>query len=498
MNSAWRVILTGMLIAGGVAVTVASALALRISDWPIYAVFVLVSLVLYPFLVEVLPGLMLGIPQLGASIGFVYIGGLPIIVLTLLLPSLARLLHEVLPQRWRARVPLLESVVARRDLLGGGWKTLMRSGGLPEWSTFTLGLGVRWWIVSALAPGVPPTTTPWAIAVAEVGGQACWGVLSILPIYPDRTLLPLSTPGGLRTVLTDLGLIVVFSLTPFVFLIAYGFQAEGLAGAAMWSIAALGLHFMLKRLNERRLTVEEQNRRLETLNRELEHRERLSAIGKMSSVVSHQILQQLGVIGIYADLIRNADAVADPGTLLEQTRQQATAIEGALRDVNRVLTDLLVFSKDLRLNLYEHPLGRVIEECIEDCRVEAAERGVPLRVECPAEITVMLDKLKIKQAVTNVLRNAVEASLPGSEVAVRAASRDGWVEVAVSDNGPGVPERDREAVFTPFFTTREHGTGLGLAIAREFTEAHGGRLWVEGHNSGPGATFIFRLPRRPA
>jgi len=59
-------------------------------------------------------------------------------------------------------------------------------------------------------------------------------------------------------------------------------------------------------LNERRLTVEEQNRRLENLNRELEHRERLSAIGKMSSVVSHQLLQQLGVIGIYADLIRNA------------------------------------------------------------------------------------------------------------------------------------------------------------------------------------------------
>ena len=68
---------------------------------------------------------------------------------------------------------------------------------------------------------------------------------------------------------------------------------------------------MLQRLNERRLPVEEQNRRLEALNRELEHRERLSAIGKMSSVVSHQILQQLGVIGIYADLIRHADADAD-------------------------------------------------------------------------------------------------------------------------------------------------------------------------------------------
>jgi two-component system sensor histidine kinase TtrS len=59
-----------------------------------------------------------------------------------------------------------------------------------------------------------------------------------------------------------------------------------------------------------------------------------------------------------------------------------------------------------------------------------------------------------------------------------------------------VPQQDREAIFTPFFTTKEQGTGLGLAIAREFTEAHGGRLWVEGRIGGPGATFIFQLPLR--
>jgi signal transduction histidine kinase len=57
-----------------------------------------------------------------------------------------------------------------------------------------------------------------------------------------------------------------------------------------------------------------------------------------------------------------------------------------------------------------------------------------------------------------------------------------------------VPEADREAVFTPFFTTKEHGNGLGLAIAREFTEAHGGRIMVESRD-GMGATFVLRLPQ---
>jgi two-component system NtrC family sensor kinase len=289
---------------------------------------------------------------------------------------------------------------------------------------------------------------------------------------------------------------VGLSVTSFVFLILYGYRAEGLFGAAAWSLAALGLHFMLKRLTERRLKVEVQNRHLEALNRELEHRERLSAIGKMSSVVSHQILQQLGVIGLQADLIRNAEGTNDPTTALAQARQNAIAIEAALGDVNRVLTDLLVFSKDLRLNLYEHSLAGVIEECIAECRAEAVGHGITLRAECPANVNLTVDKLKIKQALVNVVRNAVEVSRRDGEVVIRAGTRDGCAEVAVSDSGPGVPEQNREAIFTPFFTTKDHGTGLGLAIAREFTEAHGGRLWVERRGPGSGATFMFQLSLR--
>jgi signal transduction histidine kinase len=251
---------------------------------------------------------------------------------------------------------------------------------------------------------------------------------------------------------------------------------------------------MLRRLNDRRLMLEEQNRRLVDLNRELEHRERLSAIGKMSSVVSHQILQQLGVIGLYADLIRHAEDDGGSATALAQVRAGAVAIEDALRDVNGVLTDLLVFSKDLRLNLYTHPLVPVLEECADACRAQATARGIAVRLERAAPIDVTLDKLKMKQAFVNLLRNAIEASPAGSEVVVRVAPRDGGAAVTICDCGPGIPDDDREAVFAPFFTTKERGTGLGLAIARQFTEAHGGRLWVEPAHPGRGATCITWLP----
>jgi signal transduction histidine kinase len=487
-----------VIVAAGAAIGLVSLLAVRWADWPIYVVFLLVNAAVCWPTVEVLPRLRLPVPNVTVSIAFVYIGGLPILVMRVLSALLTRSLLRALP--WRAARELAASLesggAGQGDLLWdirtpGG----MNATAAAEWAIFTLGLAVRWWIARALSPDGVPTAHPWAIAVAEVAGQACWGLCALLPIYPDRPLLPLTAePARLRTALSDIGIVFVFALTPFVFLIAYGYRSEGLVGAAAWSLSTLGLHFMLKSMNERRLIVEEQNRRLEALNRELEHRERLSAIGKMSSVVSHQILHQLGVIGIYADLIRNADGEGHEDGALTQAREHARGIEAALGDVNRVLTDLLVFSKDLRLNLYEHPLRSLLEECVESCRADAGARGVELRVDGGEGLAVTLDKLKIKQALLNVLRNAIEASPAGSSVVASAAVQGCGVEVVISDQGPGVPDRDRDAIFAPFFTTKEHGTGLGLAIAREFAEAHGGGLRVEPNPGGRGARFVFSLP----
>ncbi len=493
MTAWWQSAVRSLVITGGAAVVLASLLAFERTNWPVYLAYFAIALVVYPPVVEVLPRLVIGIPSVAAGLGFLYVGGLPIIVLNLVAVLCIRAARTAVPAQWLARVPRLAALAARRDLAGGGVQSLAQF--VPESATYALGLGVRWAVVSMLAGPTPPTAAPWAMAAAEACGYAVWAVLSIVPIYPNHTLLPLADREGLRGAMEDMRLIFPLALTPFVYLIAYGYRTAGLSGAVGWSVATLALHFMLRRLNNRRQMLEEQNRRLVLLNRELEHRERLSAIGKMSSVVSHQILQQLGVIGLYSDLIRNADGEGDAAAALTQARHNATAIEGALCDVNRVLTDLLVFSRDLRLNLYAHPLTPLLEECIAACRPAAVERGVTVRVEDSVPLELTLDKLKMKQALINVLRNAIEVSPPGGAVVVRVAPRDDGAAIAVSDQGPGVPAADREAVFAPFFTTKERGTGLGLAIAREFTEAHGGRLWVEAGPRG-GATFVVWLPLR--
>jgi hypothetical protein len=118
-----------------------------------------------------------------------------------------------------------------------------------------LAFGTRWGVVTAFGIAAPPVSNALAIAVAELAGYACWGLLAILPVYGHGTLLSLSRGGGYRAALNDIGLIVMLALTPFVFLITYGFHAHGLAGAAAWACAALGLHVMLKRLSERRQQV---------------------------------------------------------------------------------------------------------------------------------------------------------------------------------------------------------------------------------------------------
>jgi signal transduction histidine kinase len=497
VNRRLRDLLRAVVIAAGVAATVAGAFAFRWEDWPIYLAFVLLSGVLFVPAVEILPSLTMPLPGLAVCIGFLYVGGLPIILIRNLAPPFfAQLVRIALPVRWLARVPQLG------PWWGGNYFTaalasLDRAAVAVDWALFSTGLAIRWWIAAALVPSGRPAGHPLAIAAGEAGGYLFWGILSFLPIASFRPIYAWQAPGGpsgLRAVYQDLGLIMILGLTPFVFLIAYGYEAHGLGGAVVWSLAALGLHFVLQRLTERRNVVEEQNRRLEALNRELEHRERLSAIGKMSSVVSHQMLQQLGVIGLHADLIRHGEG--EPATVAAEAKENAVAIEGALADLNRVLTDLLVFSRDLRLNLYEHALRPLLEECVAACARAALARHVRLRLECPPELTVVLDKLKMKQAILNVLQNAIEASPAGGEVAIAGAAADGFAEIRITDQGPGIPPADREAVFTPFFTRKEQGTGLGLAIAREFTEAHGGCITVEGGDGG-GARFLFRLPLKP-
>src|SRR5262249_28540949 len=141
------------------------------------------SVVLYVPSVDVLPSLTLPIPALAVIVGFLYVIGPPILVLRNVAPIVTDLVNQVLPERWRTpalsvRNEPVAALLRRRSAATSGMP-----GDWAEYGQFNIGLAVRWWIVTALVASGRPTSQPVAIAVAELGGYAAWGVLSLLPIY---------------------------------------------------------------------------------------------------------------------------------------------------------------------------------------------------------------------------------------------------------------------------------------------------------------------------
>lgn len=141
-------------------------------------------------------------------------------------------------------------------------------------------------------------------------------------------------------------------------------------------------------------------------------------------------------------------------------------------------------------------LARVVEESAEHLRAQAEEKSVLIQVRAPSSAEAEIHAPSVRQAVDNLLANAVKFSPRGGEIRVDLA-RDGarWV-LRVEDDGPGIPVEHREAVFAPFNRapgSNGPGAGLGLAIVREVAERHAGRVRAEAGGSG-GARLVFELP----
>jgi len=240
------------------------------------------------------------------------------------------------------------------------------------------------------------------------------------------------------------------------------------AGASMLTIT---LHAVLKRLNDMR--------------GEVERRQRLAVIGQTASTVFHQLGRHHGAIGMYAHLLARGE---QPPAVAEHARRILASVD----DANRVIDELLAFGQDRTLNLYPHRLESVVDECVDECRPRALAHAVEVRVDT-TPIAITLDKHKIKQALGNVLDNAIDAAPQGSVVEVETSIVNGSVRVAVRDHGAGVASEIRNRLFTPFCTTKPNGVGVGLALAKELVDAHGGRL--EWEPADPGARFVITLPR---
>jgi two-component system sensor histidine kinase GlrK len=172
--------------------------------------------------------------------------------------------------------------------------------------------------------------------------------------------------------------------------------------------------------------------------------------------------------------------------------------------LQRLIEDLLDYQRALHaaaaLEVRPLKLSTFVEEAVRAHELAAQAKGLHIAVDAQSA-TVEADPEKLRSVVDNLVGNAVKFTPPGGNVSVLARTSGDEALIEVIDSGPGVPAEERESIFDSFFrgrakaSSRVEGSGLGLAIAREFVEAHGGRISVVG--GGSGAHFRVALPRHP-
>ena len=230
----------------------------------------------------------------------------------------------------------------------------------------------------------------------------------------------------------------------------------------------------------------EENVRLE---RELAERERLAALGRMAATVAHEIKNPLSAIKSIAQVMREDDS------LKNEYERDLSLIVGETDRLSQSITQLLSFARKESPAAEPLKVGELVQTSVDLFRANAREQGIELKSSITTEATLTGKSVSaLRDALSNLLLNALQATPAGGEVMLRASESDGELLVSVQDTGPGVPQEVREQIWEPFFTTRQRGTGLGLAIVRKRVQEVGGTASLGVARNGRGALFHIRIP----
>jgi two-component system, NtrC family, sensor histidine kinase HydH len=212
--------------------------------------------------------------------------------------------------------------------------------------------------------------------------------------------------------------------------------------------------------------------------------ERLATFGQLVGSIGHELRNPLGVIESSLFLLRGR--VSDD----ERVKKHLDRIGDQVRLSNDIISGLLDMVRDRPL-----PMDRVALSALAGVAADSVPRpeGVSLTVDAVDGLEVLGDATQIRQALVNLILNAVQASSPRGDVRVAVRRDAAAIVVDVEDAGPGVAESVRDRLFEPLITTKDHGSGLGLALVKRVAERHGGSV---GHvpRPGGGARFFLRLP----
>jgi signal transduction histidine kinase len=228
----------------------------------------------------------------------------------------------------------------------------------------------------------------------------------------------------------------------------------------------------------------------------LRRRDRLAAMGELASTVAHEVRNPLNAIGMTAQRLRREflnGGQAVPAPDEAELRELLDVLAGETQRINRIVQQFLDYARPPRLSLRQASLGDTLEAAAGALRAKAATRRVTIESNVSGAGEAVFDPDQLKQAVDNLLRNAIDASPDGGRVRIEARREVSDHVIDVVDEGPGIPADVLPKIFDLYFTTKADGTGVGLAVTNQIVEAHHGRIDVE-TSPGRGTRMSVRIP----
>ncbi len=247
--------------------------------------------------------------------------------------------------------------------------------------------------------------------------------------------------------------------------------------------------------------------RMRVAERRARGAEKLAELGAMTSGLAHEIKNPLSTIGLNAQLL--GEAIDELGIEEDEKSRLTRRLASLRREADRlrgILTDFLEYAGELRLDLAPTDVNELVSELVDFFQPQAQQQRVRLRADlAPGAVPATLDAKHVKQALLNLMLNAVQAMAGGDggasrprelilkTHALRDADASTMVAIHVIDTGPGIASDALGKLFVPYFTTKAGGTGLGLPTTRRLVEAHHGRIEVHSE-IGQGTDFTVILP----
>jgi signal transduction histidine kinase len=244
--------------------------------------------------------------------------------------------------------------------------------------------------------------------------------------------------------------------------------------------------------NEMTRDLLETRRQMDDANRRLIQAEKLASIGRISASIAHEIRNPLTSVKL------NIQKLLQIESLDEEEKEHLSISQEGIAQIEKFIKELLNFTRVPDLNTERFSIVQIVEESLKMMRNLFLEKNIVLEKRFAADLpAVVVDGDKMRQVFLNILRNAVEAVEDGGHVslALSRIKENGAprIRVRISDDGCGIPEKDWENIFEPFYTTKSSGFGLGLSNARKIVEQHRGSIRVV-RSKGKGTIFEVRIP----